>query len=111
YQRHKITVLFLSAALSLIWLALLGFGAGPALGEQYTAWFGGEEWLRLLASAAVLGVTLELLTLPLDYYSGFVLEHRYQLSNQTLGCWLWKRVKGYGVGSLLGLLLVYGLYW
>jgi STE24 endopeptidase len=39
-----------------------------------------------------------------------VLEHRYQLSNQTLAGWLWKRVKGYGVGGVLGLLLVGGLY-
>jgi STE24 endopeptidase len=111
YQRHKITIVFLSTLLSLAWMALLGFVAGPELGKQYTAWFGHEEWLRLLASAAVLGLTLELLTFPLDYHSGFVLEHRYQLSNQSLAGWLWKRVKGYGVGGALGLLLVYGLYW
>src|ERR1022692_4242883 len=111
YQRHKITIVFVSTILSLTWMALLGFAFGPELGKQYTAWFGHEEWLRLFASAAVLGLTLELLTFPLDYYSGFVLEHRYQLSNQTLTGWLWKRVKGYGVGGVLGLLLVYGLYW
>jgi STE24 endopeptidase len=110
YQLQKITITLISSALSLGWLALLGLGASPALGRQYTAWFGNEEWLRLLASAAVLGLTLEMLTFPLDYYSGFVLEHRYQLSNQTLAGWLWKRIKGYGVGGVLGLMLVYGLY-
>ena len=49
--------------------------------------------------------------MPLDFYSGFVLEHRYQLSNQTVAGWLWHRVKGYAVGGVLGLLLVFGLYW
>jgi STE24 endopeptidase len=110
YQRQKITIILVSSILSLGWLALLGFSAGPELGRQYTVWCGQEEWLRLLASAAVLGLTLEFLTFPLDFYSGFVLEHRYQLSNQTLAGWLWKRVKGYGVGGVLGLLLVSGLY-
>ncbi len=111
YQRQKITVIFLSSVLSLAWLGLLGFVFGPELGRQYTAWFGNEQWLRLLASAAMLGLTLELLTLPLDFYSGFILEHRYHLSNQTFGAWLWKRVKGYAVGGMLGLALVSGLYW
>lgn len=111
YQRQKITIIFVSTVLTLAWMALLGFAFGPELGRHYTAWLGREEWLRLLASAAFLGITLELLTLPLDFYSGFVLEHRYQLSNQTLAGWLWKRVKGYGVGGVLGLALIYGLYW
>jgi STE24 endopeptidase len=111
YQRQKITIILVSTVLSLAWMAMLGFVAGPELGKQYTAWFGREEWLRLLASAAMLGLTLELLTFPLDFYSGFVLEHRYQLSNQTLAGWFWKRIKGYAVGGVLGLVLVYGLYW
>lgn len=110
YQRQKITIVLISTILSLGWMAMFGFIAGPELGHQYTVWFGHEEWLRLLASAAVLGLTLEVLTFPLDFYSGFVLEHRYQLSNQTLPGWVWKRVKGYGVGGVLGLLLVGGLY-
>src|SRR5262249_55230403 len=84
YQRQNITIAFVSAAPGLGWMALLGFVFGPELGKLYTDWFGDEQTLRLLASAAVLGVTLELLTLPLDFYSGFVLEHRHHLSNQTI---------------------------
>jgi STE24 endopeptidase len=108
YQRLKITVNTLNAVMSIGWLALLAFVAGPQLAEDTASW---EGWAKLLASAAVLGVTLELLTLPLDYYSGFVLEHQYHLSNQTFASWLWKRIKGYALGGTLGLLLIYGLYW
>lgn len=111
YQRQKITILFVNTVLSLGWLALLGIVLGRDLAEQYTAWFGDEQWLRLFASAAVVGLTLEMLTAPLDFYSGYVLEHRYQLSNQTLGGWLWKRGKGYAVGGVLGLIFIAGLYW
>ena len=31
-------------------------------------------------------------TLPLDFWSGFVLEHRYHLSNQTLLRWVWRQI-------------------
>ena len=110
YQRQKLQASLVGAGLSLAWLVVMGVFAGPVLGEQYTAWFGDNEPLRLLASAVVLGVTLELLTLPLDFWSGYVLEHRYQLSNQTLGGWWWKRLKGYLVGGAIGLFLLYGLY-
>jgi len=107
YQRQKITIVLVSSVLSLGWMALLGFVFGPILAQEFPE----DRLPRLLASAAFLALTLELLTMPLDFYSGYVLEHRYQLSNQSLGGWLWKRVKGYLVGGVLGLFLVFGLYW
>jgi STE24 endopeptidase len=110
YQRLKLQASIAGTGLSCIWLALMAFLFGPALGVQYTEWFGDNDWLRLLVSAVVLGVTLELLTLPLEFWSGYVLEHRYQLSNQTIRGWLWKRAKGYLLGGALGLALLYALY-
>ena len=106
YQRQKITVLLISASLSLGWMAVLGIFLGGQLGELYP----NEPWQRLLASAGMLAVTLEILTFPLDFFSGFVLEHRYQLSNQTRAGWARKRIKGYLVAGVLGLGLVSGLY-
>src|SRR5262249_16874915 len=44
------------------------------------------------------------------FWSGFLLEHRYQLSNQTFLAWLWHQVKGYLVGGPIGLVLLLGLY-
>jgi STE24 endopeptidase len=110
YQRQKVTVAIVSTILSLAWLGLIGFVFGPQLAALYPS-FEDERWLRLLASAAFLGVSLELLTVPLDFYSGYILEHRYHLSNQTIAGWLVKRFKGYLVGGTLGLLLISGLYW
>jgi STE24 endopeptidase len=104
YQRQKIAIAFAGTILGLIALAILGFVVGAALGPLST------EWLRLLASAVVLGAVMEAISLPLSFYSGYVLEHRFQLSNQTLTGWLWKRLKGYAVGGVLGLSLLYGLY-
>src|SRR4029078_2606254 len=68
------------------------------------------RWARLVALAFLLGGGGELLTLPADFFSGYAPEHRYGLSNQDLPRWLWRKVKVYLVGGLLGLPLLLGLY-
>jgi STE24 endopeptidase len=110
YQRQKLTARALALLLSLAGLAGLALVVGPRLGPTLDALVGESAWLRLLAVAALCGAALELLTLPLDFYSSFVLEHRYGLGNQTLGAWIWRQTKGYLVGGIIGLPLLLGLY-
>jgi STE24 endopeptidase len=110
YQRQKLTAVLVGTILSLAYLAALGFWLAPVLGKWLELHLGGNDWLRLIAMAAVVGVGLEVLTLPIDFWSGFILEHRYQLSNQSFGGWIWRRLKAYAVGGVLGLLLLLGLY-
>jgi len=67
--------------------------------------------LRLVALfLAVTGLHV-LVSLPLSYYSGHVLEHRFALSTQTFGRWLWRYGKRVGLSALLGAVLTLGLYW
>jgi len=100
----------INMALSLAVLAVMGLLVGPVMGRELTDWVGPDRWLRLLGMGIGLGLLLELVTLPLDFWSGFVLEHRYQLSNQTLGGWFWRQVKGWLLGGTFGLLMLLGFY-
>src|SRR5689334_3672621 len=99
YQRQKLTAALLSMLMSLIFLVVIALLAGPKLNEIIQAWVGENRWVRLVALAFVYAAAMELLTLPLDYWSGFVLEHRYHLSNLTFPKWVWRRLKGYLVGG------------
>lgn len=110
YQRQKITTKLLALVVNLVLLALLAIVVGPNLQPWLLSSVGDCPWLQLITVAVLLGVVLEVCTLPLDFYSSFVLEHRYQLSTQTLNGWIWKRIKGYLVGGVIGLLLLLGLY-
>lgn len=47
---------------------------------------------------------------PLDFYSGYVVEHKYDLSNQTPADWLAEELKGLGVEMALEVPLTLGLY-
>jgi STE24 endopeptidase len=40
-------------------------------------------------------------SLPLNFYSGYLLERRYGLSNETLGGWLRDQAKSFGIGLVL----------
>ena len=52
----------------------------------------------------------KLITYPLDRYS-FELEHRYHLSNQKLGSWVWDEIKGWLVSLVLGTVVAELVYW
>jgi STE24 endopeptidase len=67
-------------------------------------------WLLVPAFVMVYGGISSLLTLPLSYYSGFVLPHRYGMSNQTVKEWGIDRVKGLAIAAPLGLIMLEIVY-
>ena len=69
-----------------------------------------NEWLLVPLFVAVFGGIYFLLNLPLGYYSGFVLPHRFGQSNQTLKDWVTDQLKGIAVGAPFGLILLELLY-
>jgi STE24 endopeptidase len=110
YQRQKLSAGLVSMVLSAGFLAVMAFFYGPQVDQFIGGWVGDNVWLRLAALGFFYAACLQLLTLPLEFWSGFVLEHRYELSNQTLLQWIWRQIKGYLVGGPLGLALLCGLY-
>lgn len=66
--------------------------------------------LALLLYWLMLTVLLKIVGFPLDFY-GFRLEHRFDLSNQKMGSWLWDELKGWLLGFAIGLGLVELVYY
>jgi len=97
---------------SLVWsIALLGgllaTGASAALRDAADA-IGGRApgalhpFLTVFAYVVFLSLLNEAVGLATAFYSGFVLEHRYGLSNESLRGWLADQAKAFGIGLLLG---------
>src|SRR4051812_38788189 len=99
YNRLKFRASLISLALSLTFLAAMALFAGPKLDQWVRGLVGENRWVRLVALAVVYGIAFELISLPLSFWSGFVLEHRYHLSNQRFPAWLWRQIKGYLIGG------------
>jgi STE24 endopeptidase len=84
-------------------------------------WSGASAAIRDLAGAGIFAIVTyvglllilnELGSLPLAFYSGFLLERRYGLSHEPLGRWLVDQVKSLAIGLLLssiGAAIVYSL--
>jgi STE24 endopeptidase len=70
--------------------------------EEYIAAFVMNNYLVFLAFALVTGVAASILFAPVNYYTGFYLEHKYKLSNQSIGKWLWENFKGMLVSLAIG---------
>ncbi|HZF26149.1 MAG TPA: M48 family metallopeptidase [Steroidobacteraceae bacterium] len=51
-----------------------------------------------------------LLTLPLSWYTDFFREHLYGMSNQDLWGWLWDQVKNLFALTVLGIIVLSGIY-
>lgn len=67
-------------------------------------------WLELLAMAGAVGLPYALLFLPLNFYAGFILPHRFELSTQTLFGWVSDALKGAILSIILGTPLLVGLF-
>jgi STE24 endopeptidase len=96
----------LSAAYLLAWLF---FGWANSL----AAWLRTitrSDWLLVLAFIAIFGAIASLLELPLGYYSGFVLPHRFGQSNQDLKGWVVDQGKNLLISASLGLIVLELLY-
>ena len=69
-----------------------------------------NEWLVVAGFILIFGGIYFLIDLPLGYYSGFILPHRYDLSTQSLKGWIIDQVKGVLVGGVLGLVVIEIVY-
>ena len=103
-----------------LWLVDNAFSAIYAFAWLFLGWaislrewlsgFTTNEWILVPAFVLFFGGIYFIVNLPLSYYSGFVLPHRFDQSNQMLKDWIIDQLKGMAVGVPLGLILLELLY-
>lgn len=59
----------------------------------------------------LLSVLLAMLSAPVDFYRGYVIEHEFGLSNQDFWAWASDYAKGLGVAVVSGLITFNLVYW
>jgi len=62
-----------------------------------------NPYIIFLAFVLLTGLTALIIFAPVNFYSGFYLEHKYNLSNQTLLKWLYENFKGMVVSLVIGI--------
>lgn len=105
-RRFMVMDLALGGLYVLVWLVFGWSGKLKAALLGVTT----NEWLLVLLYALVFGAIYYCLDLPLSFYAGYTLPHRFGQSTQTLSGWLSDQVKGLLVGGILGGLVLEVIY-
>jgi STE24 endopeptidase len=69
-----------------------------------------NPWVNVAIYGGVVVIATKLLFLPLNYFGGYHLEHRFGLSNENLGAWALDELKSLGLNLLLGVFVLDVLY-
>ena len=110
YARIQRRLSFVDLAIGLVYLILwLVFRWSLSLKARLTS-FTANEWLLVVIFTVIFGGILALINLPLSYYEGYILPHRFGLSTQNLHGWIVDQIKAGAIGGVLGLLLLEIIY-
>ncbi len=90
-------------------LSFVTFGYSENLVE-YINKFTINPYLALLAFVVITGIAMSLVFFPVNFYTDFLLEHKFKLSNQTFIAWVWENIKATLVGGVIGLPLLLVFY-
>ena len=96
-----------SVVLSLAMLFLGGFGWIDGLLRPFI----GSEILLALAFFGVIMIASDILNLPFQLYSTFVIEEKYGFNKTTVKTFITDKIKGYVLGALIGGILLSALIW
>ncbi len=113
YGRWELACSLADKLLDLAFLAAVAVLAAEALDRwlQGWAWPARSQSLRLVLFFLLMTAAHTLVSLPLAFFSGHVLEHRFGLSTLKWSGWLWRYAKRNLLAVALAAPLVLGLYW
>lgn len=66
--------------------------------------------LPVVAYAVILTALHELITFPISWYRGFLLEQRYELSSEPFAAWLRDHAKGFALAAVFAGAIAWGVY-
>jgi STE24 endopeptidase len=70
-----------------------------------------NKYLLFIVYVLVIGLAGSVLSFPVSYYTGYYLEHKYNLSNQTFWKWIIEGVKGLLVSLVIGIPILLTFYY
>jgi STE24 endopeptidase len=102
YNNIKLAVGISKGVVSFILILLfVGLSYSTTL-VDYLSGYISNSYLLFIAFVFAVGVATSILFAPVNYYTEYYLEHKYNLSNQTFIKWIIENLKGLLVSTLIG---------
>ena len=106
YSRIKQTISVIETIIFFAIILILLFSGLSKELEKIAFSYTSDNYIALLIFLGIIGIFESIVTFPLSFYSGFLLEHKYKLSNQTLFRHFKEKFKGLLVGIVIGIPLI-----
>ena len=106
--KHRIALIniFLMPLLLLIFLVI----GAPTYFKNIAQLISSNDYINLAAFYFFISFFYYAISFPLEFYSGFILEHRFSLSNQKLEEWFIMEIKKNLIAFLITCPLIFALY-
>ncbi|MFQ6673982.1 MAG: M48 family metallopeptidase [Fidelibacterota bacterium] len=111
YNSVKLVLSLVHTLLGWIFLLVIVLTGVTSTIELWAHSLARSPYLALLVFGAVIGLLQMVIFSPLSFYGGYVVEHTYQLSNQTLASYLWEKAKALFVGAIIAAPLAAAVYY
>jgi len=106
--KHRLALINIFLTPLLLWI-LLAAGL-PTYFKNISRLIPGNDYANLIIFYIFIAAFFYVINLPVGFYSGFMLEHRFSLSNQTLKSWALMEAKKNLVAFIISAPLVAALY-
>jgi STE24 endopeptidase len=110
YNNIKLAIGISEGIVSFILLLLFVYLGYSIKLENFLSNYISNSYLLFISYIFVIGIVGSVLSFPVSYYSGFYLEHKYNLSNQTFGKWILEGLKGLLVSLVIGVPILLTFY-
>ena len=109
YSIQKYTLAVIGMAVALIYLVLMAL-FGSDIIKSILLLITTNQYVLIALYIFIFTILLDLITIPLNFYRGFILEHIFKLSNQTFLGWVKDELKKFLMSLVLLTLLVEIMY-
>ena len=108
---NKLFLMGIIITFSLLIIAIVGGNKG--ISGHIVAIIGGKIaniWLLIGIYVAFISIAYSIISLPLNFYEGYILEHKFNLSTQTVSSWIKDQLKSFAISLIISLIIIETTY-
>ncbi len=112
YNRKKILIDIIDTLLLMIFLSLFMLCGWSIAVKDFLLSFIASTWLLNIVYTMAFFLIIKFISFPLTFYSGYVLEHKYQLATENFFNWIKDELKGLALVLVFGpimIMIIYGM--
>ena len=111
YEKVNLAFSMVTGTFSFIVILILLFTQGFAFLDSYVSSLSQNEYLKTLLFFGILGIGMDMISIPFQIYGTFVIEERFGFNKTTLMTFIADKIKSWLLGAIIGGVLLMFIMW